>query len=322
MRILALLLLLLPQIAFGLDLPPGVVTLRMPEGMEARSTAVMLTGPDGWTAAQEARANRLLKVHTMVIGIDGPSLVAAHGSCAAAAAPLAAVVRDMQQRQSALPRAPMLTARADAADLALHLAQAAPGQFKGLVTEEFGTGDALCGNHVPAGIGTKAPVRWYDVTSGQTRATGLEGTRIVDPKDDAEGAFLDSYLRVAGTDSSFDVTTMADVPELADLPLTVHIDPQAPQGDSYAIFLSGDGGWARFDEEVANRLAAQGVPVVGISTLRYLWQEKTPEQIARDIARIDAHYARVLGRDRLLLLGFSLGANTMPFAARACPGWA
>ncbi|WP_425070297.1 AcvB/VirJ family lysyl-phosphatidylglycerol hydrolase [Sagittula sp. S175] len=325
LRLLSLLLLTLSAAlpARALDpLPPGILRALMPEGMEARSTALLITGPDGWTEAHQARADRLLRVHTMVIGIDGPGLIALNGGCAQVAAPLADTVRRLQDQRGALPRAPMLTALPDTADLALSLASAAPARFKGLLTEGFGTTPPLCPGVT---LGSKAPLRWYDIAAtnqqpGQTSpASALPGTRMVAATEDPTDAFVDSYLRIAGTDSSFDVTTGTAFAELSDLPLTLHIDPQAPQTDTYAIFLSGDGGWARFDEEVSTLLAARGIPVVGISTLRYLWSEKSPEVIAADLARIDRLHAPALGRKRLLLLGFSLGANTLPFAAADLP---
>lgn len=122
-------------------------------------------------------------------------------------------------------------------------------------------------------------------------------------------------MRIAGVDA-FDRAGPAAAPaSLADLPITVHADPAAPAAGLMAVFLSGDGGWAALDAEVADRLAAAGVPVVGVSALRYFWTEKRPARIAADVARIAAAYAPRFGADRLLLIGFSLGANVTPFYA-------
>ncbi len=46
-------------------------------------------------------------------------------------------------------------------------------------------------------------------------------------------------------------------------------------GPTFAVILSGDGGWAGLDKKVAAALAAQGIDVVGIDSLRYFWSERT-----------------------------------------------
>ena len=46
----------------------------------------------------------------------------------------------------------------------------------------------------------------------------------------------------------------------------------ARTSDTFAVLLSGDGGWAGLDKEVAAALAARGIPVAGIDSLRYFWQ--------------------------------------------------
>src|SRR5262249_51182676 len=51
-------------------------------------------------------------------------------------------------------------------------------------------------------------------------------------------------------------------------------------GDTFAVLLSGDGGWAGIDKEVASRLAAHGIPVAGVDSLRYFWAPRTPEGLA------------------------------------------
>jgi len=90
--------------------------------------------------------------------------------------------------------------------------------------------------------------------------------------------------------------------------------PAAKAGDTLAIFVSGDGGWAGLDKEVAAALAEAGVAVVGVDSLRYFWTERTPAGFARDLERIAAHYQQQWQRKRLLLVGFSQGADVLPAA--------
>jgi type IV secretory pathway VirJ component len=86
-----------------------------------------------------------------------------------------------------------------------------------------------------------------------------------------------------------------------------------------ALLLTGDGGWAALDRGVAAALNARGVPVIGLSTLQYFWRVKTPEQAAADTARILRHYLAAWHRERVLLVGYSFGADVLPFIVARLP---
>ncbi|PGE68770.1 virulence factor family protein, partial [Bacillus toyonensis] len=62
--------------------------------------------------------------------------------------------------------------------------------------------------------------------------------------------------------------------------------PAGQAKDTVTLFLSGDGGWRDLDRDVAGEMAKIGYPVVGIDTLRYYWQHKTPEQSAKDLTEL------------------------------------
>ena len=102
-----------------------------------------------------------------------------------------------------------------------------------------------------------------------------------------------------------------------DLPL-VEL-PAAGAGDLLAVFYSGDGGWRDIDKQIGEVLAAQGIATVGVDSLRYFWQGRTPQQIADDLAAILSHYRAKWGRDRVILLGYSFGASVLPFAVNRLP---
>jgi len=89
--------------------------------------------------------------------------------------------------------------------------------------------------------------------------------------------------------------------------------------DTFALFLSGDGGWAGLDKKVAAELAGQGVPVVGLDSLRYFWRKRTPEGLARDLDRMARYYAARWKRSRVVLVGYSQGANALPAAVNRLP---
>jgi len=95
--------------------------------------------------------------------------------------------------------------------------------------------------------------------------------------------------------------------------------PAKKAGSAFAIFLSGDGGWAGLDQEVAERLVAAGVSVVGFDSLRYFWKPRTPEGIGADVARIIRHYQAAWQRQEVWLIGFSQGGDVLPFALNRLP---
>jgi type IV secretory pathway VirJ component len=89
--------------------------------------------------------------------------------------------------------------------------------------------------------------------------------------------------------------------------------------DALAVILTGDGGWAEIDKSVAAGLVGAGVPVVGWSSLRYYWTARTPEAASEDLARIVEHYAAVWKKQRVLLVGYSFGADVLPFLVNRLP---
>lgn len=88
--------------------------------------------------------------------------------------------------------------------------------------------------------------------------------------------------------------------------------PAGQTTDTVTLFLSGDGGWRDLDRDVAGEMAKLGYPVVGIDTLRYYWQHKTPEQSAADLSELMQHYRQKWGTKRFVLTGYSFGADVLP----------
>lgn len=103
-----------------------------------------------------------------------------------------------------------------------------------------------------------------------------------------------------------------------DLPLSITAGAEGP-GRAFVVFISGDGGWGPFDSELARGLARSGLPVVGWDARRYFRAARTPASAAADLARVIESYGARFRRDRVLLVGFSFGANAMPFMAERLP---
>jgi type IV secretory pathway VirJ component len=109
---------------------------------------------------------------------------------------------------------------------------------------------------------------------------------------------------------------------LADLPI-VEVEATgtaAPaNADTFAVLISGDGGWAGIDKEVASLLAERGVPTAGVDSLRYFWSVREPAGLARDIDRIVRYYAFHWKKKHAILIGYSQGADVLPFAVNRLP---
>jgi type IV secretory pathway VirJ component len=92
------------------------------------------------------------------------------------------------------------------------------------------------------------------------------------------------------------------------------------QSKMLAVFLSGDGGWADIDRQIGQTLSERGVDVIGLDDRAYLRSgTRGPDGTAQDVARASAFYMQRWGDERLLLLGYSRGANFLPFVANRMP---
>jgi type IV secretory pathway VirJ component len=123
---------------------------------------------------------------------------------------------------------------------------------------------------------------------------------------------LRAVLRVLGAQKG--VSLPPPPADLDGLPVVEVPSKAQKKSDTFAIFVSGDGGWAEIDKKVAGHLADADIPVVGLDSLRYFWSERTPQGFAKDLDRIARFYAHHWKRSRLLLVGFSQGADVLPAA--------
>lgn len=104
------------------------------------------------------------------------------------------------------------------------------------------------------------------------------------------------------------------LPEVRDLPLT-ELRASGPS-ETLAIVLSGDGGWADIDRQIGQALAGRGVDVIGFDDRAYLRSGKRdPNSVGADVERVAAHYMSLWSDQRLVLVGYSRGANFAPFIA-------
>jgi len=85
------------------------------------------------------------------------------------------------------------------------------------------------------------------------------------------------------------------------------------------IGISGDGGWRGLVDNMSNGFSEKGVPVVGIDALRYFWKYVSPEKVADDVSKIIVNYTKVWKKSKVVLMGYSFGANIIPFIIDRLP---
>jgi type IV secretory pathway VirJ component len=124
---------------------------------------------------------------------------------------------------------------------------------------------------------------------------------------DALRAVIQPYLQKAE----------ANAIKLAALPLSIL--PVAHHSPVIAVVLSGDGGWRDLDKTIAQDLQQKGVPVVGWDSLRYFWQKRTPAQTAASLAEVLKTYLAEWHASKVSLIGYSFGADVLPFAYNRLP---
>ena len=128
----------------------------------------------------------------------------------------------------------------------------------------------------------------------------------------------DAYSRLIATYEK-EKPAKVDAGQVKNLPLVITNskiqDRQAP----VALLISGDGGWYGFEQSIADNLAKQGIPTVGLDSKKYFWKRRTPEETASDIARSLNFYGEEWGRTKFVLVGYSLGAEIVPFIVNRLP---
>lgn len=324
----------------GLDAPGfGRVALHRPAGRPAR-VVVHVSGARG---AEDAVAGALAARGALVVGVDGRAYLASRpaGRCAYPAGDLEALAQHVEKVEGleAYLR-PVLVGRSEGAAIAwAAVAQGPAGTFTGAVLIGPcparplplalcpGLGPAprkLPSGELPALARPAAPVEVIaagdesacPAAAAETLAAAI-GARLA-----ASGAEGTPPLVRSVADAAERLPPTAPPPaglpaSLADLPL-VEVPARAP-GTKLAVLLTGDGGWVAIDKELAAALADAGVAVVGLDSLRYFWKRRTPEETARDVARILERYGAAWGREEVLLVGYSRGADLVPFVAARLP---
>jgi type IV secretory pathway VirJ component len=307
-----------------------------PPWLHERGFVYVLSGADGWRWADEWTALSYAARDNYVIGIDTPQLLAFINRTQKGCLFMNGLFEDysrVQQRTAETPQfyPPVVLGRGTGASL-VYLAQiGAPALALGatvmLDPEPLLTlTPPICEHPAtqypdgaqqlrPDAFGPNVPGRlWLDgVASPAMRKFAAQI-----PAHPAAAAPASGSLRSVYAAALQDIEAERQRSGVADLPLVEAVAP-TPRANVFAVLYSGDGGWRDLDRSLAGLLAARGVSVVGVDVLRYYWRTKPPEVAARDLARIMQRYEQLWGDQQVILVGFSFGANVIPFMVNRLP---
>jgi type IV secretory pathway VirJ component len=110
-----------------------------------------------------------------------------------------------------------------------------------------------------------------------------------------------------------DRSANSNIDQLKDFPVVITNAKYQNRDAPIALLISGDGGWYAFEQLIADHLAKLGIPTVGLDSKKYFWKRRSPEETACDLTTVLNYYSKVWGKDRFILIGYSLGAEIVPF---------
>jgi len=317
----------------------GTVQLTEPEG-EMRGLVMLFSDHGAGAKLDDVAAAKLAGSGALVIEIDTDTyiahLAADTDKCLNLGGDIEGLSRQLQHdRAYATYRSPILAGVGVGGTLAeVALSQVPSATYAGVVsldpTVAISTQKALC-----PGTGASA------VSGGFSYGAfpDLQGFWSVGLTDAATKPMRDHLAQLAKDGTPVEIQDLAGVAPsgdmLADLVL-VRLDK--PEADAtgldalplvelpvdkpsklMAIVISGDGGWRDLDKSIAETLQADGVPTVGWDSLRYFWSKKTPEETAKALALIMKTYMAKWHATKVALIGYSFGADVMPFAYNRLP---
>jgi type IV secretory pathway VirJ component len=314
--------------------------------------ALFVSGDGGWNLGVVDMAIELSGLDVLVVGIDinryFKSLRNSKEVCSYPAAEFEALSKYIQKKLN-FPRykVPVLVGYSSGATLVYAiLAQAPPNTFSGAISMGFcpdlPLGKPLCkGNGLEWKSGSKGkglyflpfnryPLPWIalqgtidqvcDPALTESYVKQVMGGNIVMLPKVGHGfsvtknwmpQFKNAFLNLVSRYNTGVASTSVSQ-SLVDLPL-VEVTRQGTGSDILAVIISGDGGWAGIDRDIAGALSRKGLDVVGLNSLQYFWTRRTPEEASRDLDRILRHYLIQWKKKRIILIGYSFGADVLPF---------
>ena len=79
------------------------------------------------------------------------------------------------------------------------------------------------------------------------------------------------------------------------------------------FYISGDGGLNSFSTSFMKQWNSLGYPIVGLNARSYFFLSQSPDAAAKDINALIVEYTNLWKRNNIILLGYSFGADVLPF---------
>jgi type IV secretory pathway VirJ component len=307
-------------------------------GSELEGIVFLISGGQGWGTREDAEAQKLLAAGAAVVGIDFPSYIkslrADDGECIYMVSDIEDVSQQVQRRiGNAQYRHPIVAGIGEGGALALAMISQSPNA----TIEEAIAVDPLAGVPLAKELCTpasKQKVGDRTVYGFDDGAVPAAVTIVSTPSADAAGKAHGQRLKQ--DHQEVELINSGEAPDVAlsqvlatriaaagrtnqplDLPLNVL--QAKPAMNTMAVIFSGDGGWRDLDSEVGGYLQSQGIPTIGLDSLRYFWSERSPQATADDLAKIIEYYRRQWGVQNVLLVGYSFGADVLPATYNLLP---
>jgi type IV secretory pathway VirJ component len=128
---------------------------------------------------------------------------------------------------------------------------------------------------------------------------------------DAYSRLLEKYEK--------DKPPIVNIDEVKNIPVVITNSKMEDKKAPIALVVSGDGGWYSFEQLISDNMAKQGIPTIGLDSKKYFWKRRTPEETASDMDKVLNFYGKLWGRDKFVLIGYSLGAEIVPFIVNRLP---
>ena len=115
----------------------------------------------------------------------------------------------------------------------------------------------------------------------------------------------------------FGIFELQLVSQEQDLPVLIK-DAQT-NANPMVFYISGDGGWNNYDKKLAQEFEDNHMPYIALNSFRYFWSRKTPDELTKDVVPLIKKYLKVWQKSEIILVGYSFGAEVMPFLVNRLP---
>ncbi|OLP42900.1 virulence factor family protein [Rhizobium oryziradicis] len=311
--------------------------IAMPDG-KPKSIVFLLSDKDGWSDKMKAEGERLRSNGSIVVGIDTPKYLKSleadykastdEDNCIYTVSDIEDLSHQIQRQTGSNDYVlPLVAGVGEGGTLALAILAQTPNATIG-ETLAVDPGDVIplpeqfC---TPANKVVKDGGIVYGLTDGDlpdpatvrfsTTADPAGRAHVAEllkdhPDIDVSDTQKDAYTSLSNGIDDMIAATAKEAEPLG-LPLTL-LPVDKPKFDTLAIIYSGDGGWRDIDSEIGTNFQDEGLPVVGIDSLRYFWSERKPQETADDLVRVINTFTKRWKVKHVMLVGFSFGADITP----------